>query len=326
MQRHSVHRQHRPLPDIAITDGRLRRALRSTRNRPRRALRRGASWTAAYHVQLTVAAVARPVRSSMVPLVLLAAELSWGCCSPRRYLPGGASSRHPASGVAVVDIARTPAMASVAGRCPACGVQPPIRGRPGSGCPAVRCPASPVFGHLGSLSGVRLSGPSAVHPSSVQPSGVHRPVSTVRCPTVRCPTVCCPPVGPDASVSSHTGRGRWDQAGAAGATVTAGSGRGPGGGRAVEPLGRRPSRLGAATLPRSHVGQWGRWGLAGWVRAGRPRVPAERPGRPGRRAEHLSLRLRCGRGSRLRREVAAPAAWLPSWAGCATTVRGRRRA
>jgi hypothetical protein len=127
-------------------------------------------------VQLTVAAVARPVRSSMVPLVLLAAELSWGCCSPRRYLPGGASSRHPASGVAVVDIARTPAMASVAGRCPACGVQPPIRGRPGSGCPAVRCPASPVFGHLGSLSGVRLSGPSAVHPSS--PLVSNRPVST----------------------------------------------------------------------------------------------------------------------------------------------------
>jgi hypothetical protein len=31
-------------------------------------MRRGASWTAAYHLQLTVAAVARPVHSSMVPL------------------------------------------------------------------------------------------------------------------------------------------------------------------------------------------------------------------------------------------------------------------
>jgi hypothetical protein len=41
-------------------------------------------------------------------------------------------------------------------------------------------------------------------------------------------------------------------------------------------------------------------------------VTAERPDRPGRRAEHPSLRLRCGHGSWLPREVAAPAAWLPS--------------
>ncbi|HEX6432891.1 MAG TPA: hypothetical protein VFZ87_01550 [Gemmatimonadales bacterium] len=34
---------------------------------PRNAARRGASWTAAYHLQLAVAAVPRPVRSSVVP-------------------------------------------------------------------------------------------------------------------------------------------------------------------------------------------------------------------------------------------------------------------
>jgi hypothetical protein len=280
-------------------------------------VRRGASWTAAYHLQLTVAAVARPVRSSMVPLVLLAAELSWGCCLPRRHLPGGASSRHPASGVAVVDTARTPAMASVAGRCPACGVQPPIRGRPGSGRPAVRCPASPVFGHLGSLSGVRLSGPSAVHPSSPL-------VSTVRCPAVRCPAVWCPPVGPDASVSSTPDGG-------VGTRLVRGGNRH----RRKRSRSRwRPCRRAARSTAQQ---AWGgdaaavaRWSMGslgpGRVGAGAAAVPAERPGRPGRRVEHLSLRLRCGRGSRLRREVAAPAAWLPSWAGCATTVRGRRRA
>jgi hypothetical protein len=226
-------------------------------------VRRGASWTAAYHLQLTVAAVAGPVRSSMVPLVLRAAELSWGCCSPRRHLPGGASSRHPAS-------------ASPWSTLPGClpwrrspvGVQHAVSNHPSG---VVRGPAVRPSG----VQPVRCSVTWGRRPGSGCPARLlsTRPassplVSTVRCPTVRCPTVCCPPVGPDASVSSHTGRGRWDQAGAAGATVTAGSGRGPGGGRAVEPLGRRPSRLGAATLPRSHVGQWGRWGLAGWVRAG----------------------------------------------------------
>jgi hypothetical protein len=61
----------------------------------RRAVRRGASWTAAYHLQLTVAAVARPVRSSVVPSssVLLSGP-DWG--PPRRRLPSGAASGHPA--------------------------------------------------------------------------------------------------------------------------------------------------------------------------------------------------------------------------------------
>jgi hypothetical protein len=64
-------------------------------------------------------------------------------------------------------------MASVAGRCPASGVHPPIRyRRPGSGGPAVQCPARPVTWVV-----VRVSG---------------GPV--VCCPPVRGPAFWCPPV------------------------------------------------------------------------------------------------------------------------------------
>jgi hypothetical protein len=74
-----------------ITDEASPFAPRSTRNRPRTAVRRGASWTAAYRRQLTVAAVARPVRGGVgAPASLLLSGP--GGCSPRRRLPRGASS------------------------------------------------------------------------------------------------------------------------------------------------------------------------------------------------------------------------------------------
>jgi hypothetical protein len=101
-------------------------------------VRRGASWTAAWHLQLTVAAVAGPV--PVVPL--LRGPGGW---PPRRRLPGGASSRRPASGVvAVAGKARTPAVASVAGPRPPCvhaAVASSGSGGPAVRCPAVRCPA-----------------------------------------------------------------------------------------------------------------------------------------------------------------------------------------
>jgi hypothetical protein len=58
-------------------------------------VRRGASWTAAYHPQLTIAAVPRPIRSSVCPSlsVLLSGP---GCRPPRRPLSGGAASGRPA--------------------------------------------------------------------------------------------------------------------------------------------------------------------------------------------------------------------------------------
>jgi hypothetical protein len=127
--------------------------LRTLQIQHTRAVRRGASWTAAYHLQLMVAAVARPVRSSMVPSeslllsVLVVAR------------PDGVCPAEPPVGiqrsgvVAAVDTARTPAMASVAGPRPACGVHPsgfvvrdPAVQPPG--VQPVQCPARPVSSRL----------------------------------------------------------------------------------------------------------------------------------------------------------------------------------
>jgi hypothetical protein len=70
-----------PAYALAITLHRAPPALRSTRNRPRTPVRQGASWTAAYHRQLTIAAVARPIHSSVAaPAFLLLSGP--GCCSP----------------------------------------------------------------------------------------------------------------------------------------------------------------------------------------------------------------------------------------------------
>jgi hypothetical protein len=122
----------------------------------RRAVRRGASWTAASHLQLTVAAVTRPIRRSVVPLVVRPAELSWLVDRP-----DGVGRR---------------SVSSV--RCP------PIRvRRPGSGGGRL-VSSRPVSGHLVSSSGDTAVRPSAVHPSSVQPAGVQ---------PVRCPAGWCPP-------------------------------------------------------------------------------------------------------------------------------------
>jgi hypothetical protein len=235
-------------------------------------VRQGASWTAASHLQLTAAAVVRPVLVVLCAELLLLAQT----VPTRAERPAGIQR----SGVvAVIDTARTPAMASVAGRRPACGVHP-------SG--VVRDPRRPC--------GVRPAG------FIVRGSGgpaVCRPPSGVRPSAVR-------PVCPDASSWSHPGRcarqpspqepsrSRWAAAPSSGSVD----------GRAG---------LGRAPLPSPRVGQWGSVAnLAGVVSRRRPRVTAERPGRPGRRAERPSLRRRCGHGSRLPREVAAPAAWLPS--------------
>src|SRR5215211_7420990 len=257
------------LNSMRITDDASQFALRSTRNRPRRAVRRGASWTAAYHRQLTVAAVARPLRSSVAALGVLAVERSWWLLAQTTF---ARSSLQPVSRgrafVAVVDPASRHATASVAGvssrRCP------PIRSwRPGSGCPAVRCPVTwdgrPEGPAVGRLLSTRLA--------SSRPLS-SRPVSAL--------------VGPDASVSSHSGGGGGDQGRGGRATVTTGTGGGPGGCRAVDGSidGRGGRDAGDAAESRWSLG--GRWrtraaGLGCGPR--RPRLPAERPGRPGRRAE-----------------------------------------
>jgi hypothetical protein len=159
-------------------------------------VRRGASWTAAYHRQLTVAAVARPVRGSVGPSASLLAERSWWLLAQTtlacpddvgpEQCPGGIDR----SGVvAVVDPASSQATASAA------DVQQAVSTHPGS-VSGIRLSSRPVSGHLGSSSSGSGARPSAVHPSGVGPAGVQP--SGVG------------PVGPDASVSSMLRRWRWE--------------------------------------------------------------------------------------------------------------------
>jgi hypothetical protein len=162
-------------------------------------VRRGASWTAAYHLQPTVAAVARPVRSSMVPSESLLLS------GPGMLLAQPASARRsvqPASGGRASSPWSTPPGRQPWHRSPV-GVQHAVSSRLVSSS-GIRRSSRPVS----SPSGVRSPGvvvrgpavrPAAVHPSSVQPSGVHP--SGVQPSAVR-------PVRPDASGSSHVRRWR----------------------------------------------------------------------------------------------------------------------
>jgi hypothetical protein len=185
---------------------------------------------------------------------------------------------------------------------------PPIRfRRPGSGCPAVRCPVT---------WGRRPAGPAVGRLLSTRPASSR---------------LLSAPVRPDTSVSSMLRRWCWGPGRAGRATLTTRTGGGGpcgcrarrrlddgrGGRDACNPVDVALVRGRSVADPARRVG-CGRW---------RPRLPTERPGRPGRRTESARRgRLRGGHGSGLQREVAAPDAWLPSSAGCATTVCGRRRA
>ena len=157
-------------------------------------MRQGASWTAAYHLQLTVAAGPDPSVAAWVPSASLLLSGPGGC-SPRRRLPTGASRRVP-SGRASSPWSTRPA-ATPRRRSPVSSLR----------CPPIR------FG---------------VRDPDVRPSGVRSPEVVVQ--RVRRSAVCCPPravssrllstravssrlvsapVGPDASVSFHLRRWRW---------------------------------------------------------------------------------------------------------------------
>jgi hypothetical protein len=144
-------------------------------------VRRGASWTAAYHLQLTVAAVARPVHSSVMPSssVLLRGPglLLAQTASARRSRQRTSSVRRRRRGRRCQDAAVT-SLTGIRQACPPSrfvvrdpAVQP--AGVPPSG---VRSP------------GVRRPGP-AIRTGAGQPSGVH----PVCCPPLRCPPLRCPP-------------------------------------------------------------------------------------------------------------------------------------
>jgi hypothetical protein len=261
-------------------------------------VRRGASWTAAYHLQLTVAAVARPVRSSVRALRVLAAERSWlllaQTASARRSVQPVARGRRRRRGRHCQQPSH-----GVGRRCPAGGVHPSGFG--------VRDPAVQP-------SGVRSPGVDVqrVRRSAVCCPPVQRPA--VCCPPVRCPAVWCLPPSIRTRPYLPLRRWRWRPGRGGRATVTTGTGGDPvAAGR--RRLDQRVQEAGTrATLP-SRVGQWevgGGPGPPGWVRAAAAALArcATRQAKPAIGAP--SRRLRCGLGSRLQREVAAPAAWLPS--------------
>jgi hypothetical protein len=233
-------------------------------------VRRGASWTAR-HLQLTVAAGDRARPGSPCCCAVL---VGW---SPRRRLPSGASSRHPAVGRSRRSVSTMwcPPSGAVSGS-----------GGPAAQCPAARCPTRP-----------------ASSPSGVQP---------VWCPPVQPAAVR--PGGPDASISSHRRRWRWEPGRCGGQPAPRERVQSRWGCHVVERLGQRPSRPGPGRRCRGRlvvsgvsVADLGRV----WCGPRRRRWTAARPGQVGVRSAR-GFGGAVG-GSRLQREVAAPAAWLPAW-------------
>jgi hypothetical protein len=276
-------------------------------------VRQGASWTAAYHRQLTVGAVARPIRGSVwVPPEFL--RLSGpGGCSPRRRLPEERPAALERSGVvAVVDTASRQATASIAGvssmRCP------PIRSwRPGSGCPAVRCPVT---------WGRRPEGPAVGRLLSTRPVS-SCPVST-RAVSSR---LVSAPVHPDASVSSHSGGGGGTRSSWPGDPDHRDGWRPlwlPGRRRLDDGPGGRDAGD-AAAVARWSRGVGGGPGSPGWVRAAAVALArrATRQARPACGAP-VAGGGAVGTGAGCRASWPhPPPGWRPG-AGGATTVGGRR--
>jgi hypothetical protein len=205
------------------------------------------------------------------------------------------------------------------------GVQHRVSTRPGSSS-GIRRSSRPVSSPSGVRSPgfvVRVSGGRVIFCPAVRCPPVRCPPGwcppgwcpAVRCPAVRCPGGCCPPRRSGPSVSSHPGRWRWAQVGAAGIRHH-GNGSGPGG--LPRRCAARSTAEGAGTravLPGSRVGQrglgWRTWAGLGTA-AARARCATSRPGR---RAERPWPVAALWHRMRLRREVAAPAAWLPSGLG-----------
>jgi hypothetical protein len=223
-----------------------------------------------------------------------------GCCSPRRRLPRGASSRSRAVGRRRRGRHGQQARHGVGRRCPAGGVHPSGFG--------VRDPAVQ---------------PSGVRSPGVVVQRVRRPA--VRCPPIQrpavwCPAVQCLAVRPDASVSFHLRRWPGDRDHRNGWRLLWLPGR--------RRLDRRSRRPGRGRRCRSRVGQWevaGGPGRRGGCGPRRPRLPlSDQAGQAG--VQSPSRRRRGGHGCRLQRAVATPPRGCRPRAGYATTVGGRRRA
>jgi hypothetical protein len=183
---------------------------------------------------------------------------------------------------------------------------PPIRfRRPGSGCPAVRCPVT---------WGRRPEGPASGPLLSTRPASSHLgSTRAVSSRLVSAQSIWTRPSPPPQAVALGPGRGGR-------ATVTTGTGGGTCGWRAVDGSidgrgGRDAGDAAAVALVRGRsVADPGRRVGAG--RGGRACPPSYQAGQAGVRSAPRG-RLRGGCGSRRQREVAAPDAWLASssWVG-----------
>jgi hypothetical protein len=256
----------------------------------------------------TVAAAARPVRSSVVPSesLLLSGP---GVARPNDVCPEQRPAGLERSGVvAVVDTASRHATASVT------GVQQAVSTHPVSAS-GIRLSGRPVSGHLGRSSTGSGARPSAVHPSSVQPSAVQPSAVQPSVRTRPSPSHSGGGVGDQVEVAGDPDhRNRWRPQGLPGRRWLDRRSRRPGAGDAahVALVGGRP----VADLGR-RVGCGPR----------RPHLTAERPGRPGR-----GCRAPVAGGGAAGTGTGCNARWLHrtrGWrprAGCATTLGGRRRA
>jgi hypothetical protein len=238
-------------------------------------VRQGASWTAADHRQLTVAAGPDPSIAAWVPSASLRLSGPGGCSPQTKVCPAERPAGLERSGVlAVLDTASRHATASVA------AVQQTVSTHPVSAS-GIRLSSRPVSGHLGWSS----RGPALGRLLSTRPAS-SRLLSTRRCPAVRClplsvRTRPAPPM---------LRRWRWGPGRAGRATLTTRTGGGP---VAAGPstARRRSRRPGRGRRCRRRVGRWevgGGPGPPGWVRAAAAALVAERPGRPGRRPERPS--------------------------------------
>ena len=231
-------------------------------------------------------------------------------------------------------------MASVTGVRHAVATQPVHR--PGSGPPAVGCPARPVSRPSGAQP-LRCPVTRVRRPGSGDPAGCRPPV---RCPPRLLSTraVSSPPVS-SPLLSTHPASSRLLSACPSGrvrllpspavalgpgsggrATVTTATGRGPGGWPRRRAAGRRPSSPeGRATPPRSRGDQsGGRWRTRARLGAGggRPCPLRDQAGQAGVRSARWLAAARWGRGAGL--SVGwpqRPGGWRPR-ARWATTVSG----
>jgi hypothetical protein len=287
-------------------------------------VRQGASWTAATTCSYGRGGGQTHPWQRVGALGVLAAERSWWLlaqtASARRSVQPVSSGRasSPWSTLPAAKPRRRSPVSSM--RCP------PIRSRrPGSGCPAVRCPVT----WDRRPEGPALGRPLSTRPASSRPLST-RPVSSRPASAVCClpPSVRTRPDPPTQAVALGTGSswpGDRDHR----------NGWRPGGCRAVDGSTTVQEAGTRAMLAKSRWSLGGRWRTrAAGVGCGRrrPRLPAERPGRPGRGAGRSSRAA--ARWARVQAAArgGCSARWLQPPRGCrppagsATTVRGRRRA